>query len=446
MIEDVISLYTKNIKDEEIANMFADEFKHALKSRAIDPIITLDDIYSELPYIENTEFPKRSIHVGQRKLFDNELQFCTEQIRNRRAIVFYAGAAPCNKGAFLASLFPNCCFVLIDPNKFDIYLENFGIKPKVWSEYTALRADEIISNIVNNFINNGTDTTVHNDDRINIINDFMTLDLALAIAKYCCEAKDELPSSDMENALNAYCCISEVDSKVMKRPYYYFISDIRTNINNNLPETIDILWNHAQQYNWLTIMKPISAMLKFRHPFYEDTNEQFYANITGNIKEDFDLAKYNGIDFIENYKTKKLDYFDGTIYLQPFGPKSSTESRLVTNCKKIISYGLSSTYDNKFFFHNNIARGYQLFKNPNADRKLGFDYCCDCALENYIWERYIKICGHFVSEITKHPIPSVQSFVKKLSKITHRDLIRETHGKLFGRIPIHILMQPPKQE
>ena len=469
-LKEVSLLYAKMVDNNATKDAYTKGLQKALTSPAMNPIVTFDDIPEELPYTKHAKLPKRSVHIGQRKLFDNEVQFCTESVGTKPAIVFYAGAAPCNKGAYLASLFPNICFVLIDPNKFDIHLEDYKIQVTRWSEYkeslTKERVDEIISKIVSNFINNST-STVANNNRINIINDLMTIELATAIAKYCVgdytpvnkdKKKKSIKGSAMDRAFAEFLGSDDDsndsndinDSK--KVPIYYFMSDIRTDaLGGKNPDAIDILWNNAQQFNWLQIMKNSaslfqSAMLKFRHPFYEDAEEEFYTrSVEEPLKTDFGIAKKNGIDFIANYATKTLEYYDGIVYIQPFGGISTTETRLVTDCSKIKSWGTNSQYTDKFFYFNNILRGYQLFKNPNADRRLGFDYCSDCALENQIWERYIEVCGKFVSKVNRRPIPTVIELVEKLSKVTHRPLIRDRHGKLFGRIPIHILLKDGKE-
>ncbi len=414
-LEDVAEMLAKKATGET-KEVFKQEFLEIYKQTEHQPpVITTDDIAHELPYQEAIKLLKLSTHIGQRKLFLNEVQFCTEYVGTKPdAVVFYAGAAPNIKGAYFASLFPNMRFVFIDPNKFQINTEKYSREytPRHWfvpsvdksaigtayeKRLSAEQVDDICRQIANGDDANTEDdpdctgADVNGKYRINIINDLMTVDLAIAINKYF--------------------------------PENYFISDIRTNIDENSPDAIDILWNDAQQLNWITEMKPQFAMLKFRHPFYNQDEKAFYDEAEKEPrKSDFALAKVNGIDFVENFKTKTLQYFAGKVYIQPWAGVSSTESRLVTDCKEIINYGTPDTYDNKYYYHNCLSRNYTLFQNDNADHKLGFDHCADCAIENNIWTRYVEVfnCSR-----------TVKDYVHELSTVTFRHLARENHGNLF---------------
>lgn len=379
-------LQTIKFTNEEIKHSFIEEY-NKIGIGFHKPVVKLSDFDQSLPYYPNQKIPKKSLHIGQRKLFLNEVQFCTNFIGDRPAIVVYAGAAPSNKGAFMASLFPNIKFIFVDPNKFVIISSGYpNIKIKHWSNFKQslgkAEAFSIIQDITNTNYN------------INIINDIMTEDLSEAIRAHIDEC--------------------------------YFISDIRTNQTEAeaYPDAADILWNNAQQLNWISIMKPIQSMLKFRHPFYaehDDIVKRVFA--AEPMKSDFAKAKKNGIDFIANYiNGKQLTYFSGDMYLQPWAPISSTESRLVTDGKTFHNYGAITEYENKYFWYNNICRNYIKFENENSSWALGFDHCADCALENVIWVEYCKIMKSRRSVI---------DYVKELSKITNRGLLKDSHGRMF---------------
>jgi hypothetical protein len=58
-------------------------------------------------------------------------------------------------------------------------------------------------------------------------------------------------------------------SDMFKKLNPIFWSDIRTNeIENEEPTDLDLLWNSAQQLNWIAKIEPVAYMLKFRVPFY----------------------------------------------------------------------------------------------------------------------------------------------------------------------------------
>jgi hypothetical protein len=361
------------------------------------PIIKYDDIPNAIPYQEFTAYLKTCVHVGRRKMFLNEVQFLSK-IKGS-ATVIYAGAAPANRCALLAYLFSNIKFILVDPNPFNVIPLKLAIGcndstsepylPYRWSNYRQ-RLDEDTADKICQDIS----TSPHN---INIINDYMTVSLAQSLHKYI-------------------------------NTFVYFISDIRTKVEE-IPDTNDILWNNAQQLNWIRVLKPIKSMLKFRHPHYGGTalNESWNEFIKHEPQRtDFELAKTHGIDFDKNFKERVMTYFDGDIYIQPWPGSSSTESRLVTDGLKFRNYGTNDEYNNKYFWYNLIARNYILFENDNACKKIGFDHCADCAIENHVWKQYIK---------TQHAPLKVLDLVRLLNHATHRGLIRDYHDKLFALPP-----------
>lgn len=376
------------------------------------PVITLDDIPYQLNYIENKRVFKPSTHIGQRKLFDNELKFITENIPNvieprditHRVYVVYAGAAPSNHTGLLSDLVNGgdindgnveIVFILVDPNAFDI----FDKKPVyLWKKSDSAITPDSAEIMLKR--------AVDGNERIYIINDLFTPMLAHAIVKI----------------------IGNV----------YFISDIRTNISDGRrnPDSLDILWNLSQQYNWMNIMKPVMSMLKFRHPFYVEDPEVFNElSKQSPYKDDFDISKQLGIDFVENFKTKKLVYWNGIVDLQPFPGLSSTETRLVTPARELNDWGTPEVYENKLFYYNNIERCYGHHINENADKKLGFDHCNDCAIENYIWKKYVAKYPN----TAKRMGPDITDLVAKLSKNTRRSLLRDNHGIRFGFFPTNEL-------
>jgi Poly A polymerase regulatory subunit len=89
---------------------------------SLPPPKTLADIRHKLPYLVS-KLPKMTTHVGQLKLFLTELEFLTDILGGRpeginaAAVVTYAGSAPSMHLPFLLELFPNVCFILVDPNE-----------------------------------------------------------------------------------------------------------------------------------------------------------------------------------------------------------------------------------------------------------------------------------------------------------------------------------------
>lgn len=352
------------------------EFKK-MEEKNQPAVITYDDITGSMPYVESQKVLRPNVHIGQRKLFLSEVQFLND-IKEQAHIV-YAGAAPSNKTGLLANLFPNVKFLLVDPNPFDIH---------GWKNPKYIKSDELhLLKTLN--------------DRIIIINDYFTVDMAKELNKIY--------------------------------PKTYFISDIRTNSNpdkDGPPLTLDILWNMAQQYNWIRALKPELSMLKFRHPFYtEDIEETLKLMQNEPYNTDFEMAKNDGLDFAANLPSKELFYFDGKLNLQAFPGESSTETRLITDGKKVVQLCSQKEYEDKLFWYNNISRPYIHHYNNNANQRIGFDHCNDCAIENHIWNEYVK----FRRDFLKLPAKPVLDYVKSLSQIIYRNLFREPHGFSFNR-------------
>lgn len=382
----------------DLKKEYAGKFKETYTSGTQKPIILLDDVKGSLNYEESTELYRGSRHIGQRKLFLNEVDFCVEVgKKDTSPVIFYAGAAPNQKGAFLASLFPGFKFVFIDPERFNIQKPlkyKINIKMLRGKNLPSSTDLDIITSIKEDIVKekSGSQPT-----QIYIINDIMTLSLAKAIAK--------------------------------NFPVNYFISDIRTNSSDKEPDAVDILWNLAQQYNWINEMKSCITMLKFRHPFYSASPEEFFrlAAVSPRV-EDFALAKANGIDFVDNFSRRQLVYFKGEVRMQPWSGQTSTESRLVSfsPAGSLHDWGTPEAYENTYFYYNSISRWLGIFDNDNADKDIGFDKCNDCALENVIWKKYVHSTPHIQQPLT------VRGLVRELSAITNRPLCAEGHGSHFG--------------
>lgn len=369
--------------DLEIARKRYAELMAKYTSQIHTPIITLDQIPDKLKYVRGAKFPKPSAHIGQRKLFMNEVQFLTEISNSNKSpskpiLVVYAGAAPSNHTGFLSSLFPKITFLLVDPNRFDIF---DAPMPPIFLQSENNTIEEAKKTIANMKADSNASS------RLFIINGYFT---------------DAIAQS-------------------LKDTDFYFISDIRTNYDDNSePGDLDIVFNLAQQFNWIKFSSPILSMLKFRHPFYDGMWPDVLANKSP-YAETFATAAEFGVDFVANAKARTLTYFLGTINLQPWAGISSTETRLVTDGKTLISSD-ANDYEDKLYYYNSIERPFVKHINENADRKLGFDKCNDCAIENYIWKQYLKMSGRK---------ESVKSLVAKLSKNTHRHLRRDKHGDLM---------------
>lgn len=180
-----------------------------------------------------------------------------------------------------------------------------------------------------------------------------------------------------------------------------FISDIRTDEDKDDGWDDEIIGNMDDQQTWCDIMRPAMASLKFR------------------------LSWVN--------KTQK--YYAGTIYIQPWAPKTSTETRLFTDCSTRIDWDCHK-YEEQIYTHNAIAR---LQPYPEVEKYLnqsntppGMDSCYDCCSETYILEQYLESTFYPDSEMKHKKVDSVLKFMNRISKFLKKGLNTPPHGEFPG--------------
>jgi hypothetical protein len=104
-----------------------------------------------------------------------------------------------------------------------------------------------------------------------------------------------------------------------------FLSDLRS---GNGKVAAEVAGDMELQKKLTETIDACYSVLKFRPPYHDDTNTD----------------------------VPTLVYFDGTIYLQGYPPRNSTETRLhVTDTKSIKSYDIK-VYQNQLFYHNQVTR------------------------------------------------------------------------------------------
>lgn len=398
---DVIEHNSRNIGKE-----YLEAFKEGVKGGDYKPKVLVDDINRKIKYRPDAECVRASVHVGQLKLFLSEIQFLTmvyNEYGTKYRYIVYAGAAPSNHTYELLEYFPDFRFILVDPNRFEIFGShgwttvdgrskhvNHNIEPikdviylscqiETKAEVANLKSDEYVK-----FIKDNSDKY-----RIFIAQEYFTDELA----------------------------------QLFKELKPMFISDIRTNITDHaesaLPHDTDLIWNLAQQYNWIKQMEPMMSCLKFRHPFYDSKRGLLIEDF---VRKDLVLAKKLGIDFEANYHKRQLVYLAGKIYLQAFAPKGSTETRLIIKGhEKLQEYGGPEDYENRLFYYNNLERPFLLHSNPYIDEKIGFDYCGDCSLAAHILQCY----SDSVRRI------NVRKAFNKILHMLGRRIRDKFHGELY---------------
>ena len=141
-----------------------------------------------------------------------------------------------------------------------------------------------------------------------------------------------------------------------------FISDIRTGDTETqsskmVEERVSI--DHDWQKNWYNIISPEYSMFKFRLPW-----------VIG-----------------------ETEYMDGDIYIQPYPPVTSTETRLIVSKNAKNKLYDNKKYEEQLFHFNTSIRPLQfnnILFNVSKNKKHGLTNNYDGASEVYILENYLE--------------------------------------------------------
>ncbi|CAD8172812.1 unnamed protein product [Paramecium pentaurelia] len=171
-------------------------------------------------------------------------------------------------------------------------------------------------------------------------------------------------------------CFTNEEAQKFKELFqndYLFISDIRTaNFKCMTPMENEqaVLRDNQLQMEWVKILQPQKAMLKFRCAYPTEINEP-------------------------------TEFFQGEIYIQAWAPASSTETRLIPhNYVNTIFYD-NVQYEEQMFYHNDVVRKKQkgsLSWDDRAETEVLIEYLRNTGInENQI----IKQVNLIKDQITK---------------------------------------------
>lgn len=138
-----------------------------------------------------------------------------------------------------------------------------------------------------------------------------------------------------------------------------FVCDIRSCDYSLLsdPDVEDkVLEDMRSQQRWHDIIQPIKSMLKFRLPWTQGCTE----------------------------------YLAGDVYLQAFGPTTTTETRLVPYGHGRVLWN-NKKYEEQMFYFNTVTRVARYAHSmPVGKPGYGLDYCYDCRSEVEILSEYLR--------------------------------------------------------
>ena len=376
-------------------SVFVKLFNNRNNNKDKNVIEKIDDIHYRMKYQPGQKIIKPAPHIGQRKLLLNEIQFLNKV---NEEICVYVGAAPGNKTHYLSNLFPKIKFILIDPNKFDLFNPSNNKSHRREKHKDIVHIYNHYPTNSNTYCDNKKISEMNKKEKTNLISFIKNSNYKIFI-------------------IEDYMDITHANFIKSLSMDLSFISDVRSNSSNSgSPLDADIYWNTSMMYNWITIIKPVKSMLKIRMPYGSDKDKKIINN--KEFKPDFMLSKKNGIDFPKNYMNNEFYMSKSELFIQPWAGISSTELRMYINkndINNIIKYNVELIED-KFYYYNSINRSWVCHSNNNADKSLHFCYCNDCALENKILTEYNK--------------NNVKNMVKQINIITGR------HLSVHHKIPI----------
>lgn len=304
---------------------------------------------------EQINFEYHSTHWGQRKLFLTELQFLSyciyEKYKDKsKFLVIYAGAASGDHLPFLGSLFTHVEFHLYDPKEFNSQIyrnkKQFKINPiKDKHKDCGIFTDNIVETykqMFKNYSSEGGGPSKYDDYVILFISDIRSEPTNLSNTGLIENDSKEQSQIDQNNSY---------DMRFEKIVY----------------DDLDI------QKKWILNLQPDESLLKFRTPFF------LY---------------------------KDIEYFRGRLFIQPWAPITTTETRMLIskdnlnssftyNCKlyerkmayiniELRNKDLSELEANMVFDDNDHVRLGDIWR----DKVKHISY--DCYLETLIIYKYVK--------------------------------------------------------
>jgi len=245
---------------------------------------------------------KTNVHLGQRKLMLSEIQLLLEFYKKNTGhpTVVYIGAAPGSHLLHLSEMFPRVRFILFDGATFDKRLHAW---PNVFNVHEGSKG-------------------------------FFTSD----------KCKD----------LKAYLTRSKIQNII-------FVSDIRLGNENKEMFEKDVMRDMDLQKEWVEIIKPKLALLKFRMSYSMKHGDH-------------------------------LEYLKGDILYGIWPKQQSGETRLLVHEKdmnNVIKYDFKS-YEESMFFHNKYVRPF-CFTSKYEKYSQVYCPCYDCLSELKILDAYAKL-------------------------------------------------------
>ena len=170
------------------------------------------------------------------------------------------------------------------------------------------------------------------------------------------------------------------------------ISDIRSSSTDE-----GIIFDQDLHIKWHKSLKPKYSYFKFRCP-------------------------YKHVDDI-------YSYYKGKIYLQPYAPLSSTETRLLLKTKlEKHNYNINE-YQGKMMYFNRVIRPSFYVKSIIKDNTY-FDHCYDCTYFSYLIQNYLKHINNNVSFIKSNDVYDIMKYIIVYIQKLYRDILGQHNANI----------------
>lgn len=187
--------------------------------------------------------------------------------------------------------------------------------------------------------------------------------------------------------------------KYADRKDVFFITDLRSS-EYSRAEGLDLEQQYKNealvagdmdmQARWVKIIKPVKASLKFRLPYSWGWLSK--VAVEGKDRTAF-MARF---PWIESVKGGTRTYLDGLVYIQQWGPLTTTETRLVPHDDLLTRDWDYTAHEQMMFYHNTQVREKQQFLNPitgertDVAAKLGLLSDYDSVASTVIVMEYLQ--------------------------------------------------------
>ncbi len=147
------------------------------------------------------------------------------------------------------------------------------------------------------------------------------------------------------------------------------------------------------QMRWTKIIRPVKASLKFRLPYSYGWLAE--VSVEGKARDAF-MARF---PWITSVKNGLRTYLDGLVFIQQWGPLTTTETRLVPHDELATRDWDHQAHEEMMFYHNTQVREKQQFINPiTGDRtdvagRLGLLSDYDSVATTVIAMEYLQKFG-----------------------------------------------------